>query len=255
MKKNLLFVCLMMCLMFWAGFSFGQCTPDPLTDPEGNGEMSPDTLEGVENTPMSTTLTIIAPDTASVGGGTINLHHITIKSITNKPTWLSYACNPGNCEYNAGQLQCALVTGTPPTGSAGTIVMDVLVDVYVDFGVPLGVVRVATDFNSGNQLVLIIHPENIGIKESENATFDVIQNQPNPFSGQTRIGCTTGNSELLTLSVIDLLGNLVYTEQLNTQRGENYFSFTGSQLNSGVYFYTIANSENVKVTRKMVKND
>ena len=251
MKRRLLFTGLFLSMMLISGFSFAQCTPDPLTDPEGNGEMSPDTLECTEQAPYSQVLSIIAPDTASVAPGiTLTLHHITLKSITNKPAWLSYACNPGTCEYNAGVLQCALVSGTPPAGSADTIYMDVLVDVYaIILGNPT---LVAADYNSGNQLVLIIHGP-AGVEEIDNNGFGIIQNQPNPFKSETKIGCYTKNHGVSNLQVVDLLGNVVYTEQIITNPGENYFTFNGSFLSNGVYFYSVSDENKNIVTRKMVK--
>jgi len=253
MKKSLLLACLAMALMFWTSNSNAQCTPDPgFTDPEGNGEMAPDTLEGWEGTPMNITLSIISPDSADVGTGAIPLHHITIKSITSKPAWLSYSCNPATCEYAAGALQCALVTGTPPAGSAGITNMTVLVDVYADFmGNP---VLAVSDYDSGMPLVLIIHPP-ANIEEVGNTGFGLIPAQPNPFTSQIRIGCYAADYRIANLTIIDMVGNVIYTEQINTEAGNNYFLFSGSNLTNGIYFYTIQDDRGNVVTRKMMKTE
>jgi hypothetical protein len=253
MKRSLLFACFTLLFAFWAQMSVAQCTPDVgLTDPEGDGAMAPDTLEAWEESPINTTLTIICPTSADVGGGSIPIHHITIKSITNKPAWLSYACNPGTCEYAAGVNQCALVTGTPPSGSAGTIYMKVLVDVYMDLGgTP---VLVSSNYDSGDTLVLIIHPP-IYVEELTADGFGIISPAPNPFISTTRIGCYTENAQMVTLDVFDMIGNLVSTERLGAQSGENYFQFSGAELNAGVYFYRLTNERDQQITRKLVKSN
>lgn len=253
MKKSLLLPLLTMVFGLWTSAAIAQCTPDPVvTDPEGNGEMVPDTLEGWEGTPMDLTLSIICPATADVGAGSIPLHHITIKSITNKPAWMSYACNPGTCEYAAGVLQCALVTGTPPAGSAGTTTMDVLVDVYANMGgTPI---QVATDYNGGMPLVLIIHPA-ANVEEIGNTGFGLIPAQPNPFNNLMRIGCYSSDRRTCTLNIVDMVGNIIYTEKLITEAGNNYFTFSGANLTNGIYFYTIKDDRGNVVTRKMMKSE
>lgn len=255
MRKTLLFAGLFVSLIFFAASAMAQCTPDPtVTDPEGNGEMVPDTLYGTELQPMNITLTIIGPSTVDIPPyGSLPLHHIRIKSITNKPAWLSYACDNANCDYNASQSQCALVTGTPPSGSAGTYAMDVLVDVYAI--VLSNPTLIATDYNSGNQLILIVTTGGSGIETAGNSEFRLIPNQPNPFSDCTRIGVTTPVQDLITLNVVDMLGNIVYTEKLAAKAGENNFAFTGHEISGGIYFYTVMNGQNQMVTRKMVKID
>lgn len=253
MKKFLLLFGIVMALGFWTLSATAQCTPDPgVTDPEGNGEMVPDTLEAWEGTAMNLTLSIICPDSADVGMGKIPLHHITIKSITNKPAWMSYACNPSSCAYAAGVLQCALVTGTPPAGSAGMVNMPVLVDVYADYmGTPI---QVATDYDSGMPLVLIVHPA-ASVEEYDPSGFGLIPAQPNPFTDQIRIGCYSNDRRQATLKIVDMVGNVVYTEKIITEAGNNFFEFSGVNLNNGLYFYTIKDDRGNVLTRKMMKTE
>lgn len=253
MKKFLPYVFFVLLFVFGSLTAGAQCTPDPgVTDPEGNGEMVPDTIEGWEGTPMNLTLSIICPATADIGAGTITLHHITIKSITNKPAWLSYTCNPANCEYAAGALQCAQVTGTPPAGSAGYTTMDVVVDVYMSLmGSPI---LAATDYSNGMPLVLLVHPA-AGVDEINHSGFGSIAPQPNPFNGKVRIGCYSTDRRNASLRILDMVGNVIYTEHMLTSQGQNFFSFTGENLSQGIYFYSISDDRGNTVTRKMVKSE
>jgi hypothetical protein len=255
MKKIVPVIGLFLILILSAGFTFAQCTPDPaVTDPEGNGEMVPDTLYATELEAMNITLSIIAPGTVDIPPyGSLPLHHIVIKSITNKPAWVLYSCDAPACEYNAGSLQCALVTGTPPASSAGVYPMDVLVDVYaMVLGTPT---KIATDYNSGNELILIVQPQGIGINDAGSDAFSLIPNQPNPFSGETKLGVKSPVQDIITLSITDMLGNSVYVEKITARQGENFFAFSGRDLQSGIYFYTVVNSQNQSLTKKMVKID
>lgn len=252
MKKSLRYFSMALLLMFGAVSASAQCTPTPgVTDPEGNGEMVPDTLEGWVGTPMNLTLSIICPTSADVGGGSIPIHHITIKSILNKPAWMSYACNPASGEYAAGVLQCALVTGTPPAGSEGFLTMSVIVDVYADAGA-MGAILAASDYDSGMPMVLLIHPA-LNVEELGNSGFGYIAAQPNPFNDHMRIGCYANDHRTATLNIVDVVGNLVYTESLSTVAGENYFVFSGAELSNGVYYYTISDNLGNTVTKKMMK--
>lgn len=254
MKKTLLYLLLCLSFVFYSGLSFGQCTPDPgVTDPEGNGEMVPDTLEVAENTPFSQVLTIIAPDTASVGSmGHINLHHITLKSLQNKPAWLSYICNPSSCEFVGTASRCVLTTGTPPVGSAGFYPVDVIVDVYA---IILGQsVLVQSDYNSGMPFVIWVHPEGWGIEDNVYKGFGLHEPQPNPFNNKTQIGCYTETPQWITFKVMDMLGGVVYNERTFTNAGTNYFNVDGARLSSGIYFYSVTDAQNRVITKKMIKN-
>jgi hypothetical protein len=258
MKKVLRYAFVLAAGLMFSYYAQAQCTPDAMvTDPEGNGEMVPDTIHAYENQALNLTLTIIAPDTASYSGNVINIHHLTLRSLQNKPAWMNYACNPSNCEYNGTTAGCALITGTPPAGSAGTYAITVLVDVFVDMGGLIGVVCVTcpsypNGYDSGMPLIVIVH-EAQGMESFQNTGFGIIPATPNPFSDEVKIGCNTTRPGTVSLDVFDMTGKVVYSENLNTISGDNYFEFDGSSLSRGSYFYTLTNSDNASITRKLVK--
>jgi len=255
MKKSLRYFVFASLFVFYAGFAFGQCTPNPLvTDPEGNGEMVPDTIEATEGIATNLTVTIICPDTASVGSsGHINLHHITIKNLQNKPAWLNAACGCTNWELPAGVAQCVQVTSSPvPVGSAGYYTIDVIVDVYaIIAGIP---VQVQADYNSGMPLVVWVHPEGYSVTEIDYKGFGIIEPQPNPFNSTTKLGCFTKTPQTVSLRIYNMIGGEVYSEDLNTNAGENYFNFNGNNLNDGVYFYAITDENKRVITEKFIKS-
>jgi hypothetical protein len=260
MKKSLLLLVAGLVFAFYTGKAFGQCTPDGLvTDPEGNGEMVPDTIEAIETVPLNLTLTIIAPDTASLGSlGHLTIDHIVVRSLQNKPAWLNYACNPSDCNFPAGQSKCVLVTGTPAIGDSGYISVSVLVDVYsLILGVPVCVTCATSPngYDSGMPLVVWVKSHLAAVTEFDYKGFGVISPQPNPFNTETKLGCYTEKAQNVSLRVTDLLGKEVYSEKLMTHSGGNFFQFTGSDLSNGVYFYSLIDSQNHVITKKMVKSN
>jgi photosystem II stability/assembly factor-like uncharacterized protein len=82
--------------------------------------------------------------------------------------------------------------------------------------------------------------------------FTLNQNYPNPFNPSTRISFSIPQSGFTSLKIYDLLGN----EVANILEGElsagNYeLQFNGSNLSSGIYFYSLTSGEFSK-TMKMI---
>lgn len=232
--------------------AYSQCTPDPsCMEIDNPGEICPATLpDGQVGVPYSEVVTIIPPATAVIGGQTINIIKIKLKSVGNMPPGLSYQCSPANCEFPVTDpytRYCALISGTPT--QAGVYDLAITVTPYISvFGQPTPV----TDQVDDTSLTIIIHPA-VFSATNNLSKFTVLDSKPNPFSLSTRIGFLSPNSSLTSLSVFDIVGNLVCTENITSSKGENYFDFNGSELGKGVYFYTIDNGKE-KFTKQLIKN-
>jgi len=84
--------------------------------------------------------------------------------------------------------------------------------------------------------------------------FSLSQNYPNPFNPVTKIKFTLPKESNVTLKVFDITGQEVKTliDGLSFKAGTITYDFDGSQLSSGVYFYSlIADGRNID-TKKMV---
>jgi len=87
--------------------------------------------------------------------------------------------------------------------------------------------------------------------------FKVEQNYPNPFNPTTTISYSIPNVETLhstsvRLAVYDILGRLVKVLVNETQKPGNYsVVFDGSNLSSGIYYYTVTAGE-FSITKKMI---
>jgi len=83
-------------------------------------------------------------------------------------------------------------------------------------------------------------------------SFELSQNYPNPFTGETRINLTLNQASTVSLEVNDLMGRMVYTlpaTKLNV--GSNMLKIVSNNLRPGVYTYSvIINGE--RITRKMM---
>jgi hypothetical protein len=92
----------------------------------------------------------------------------------------------------------------------------------------------------------------VGVVEPENNNISsVSQNYPNPFNGSTTISVDLAKSADLSLKVTDILGRVIMTVNKGAVDAGSYeFSIDGSNLESGVYFYTVTADKN-SVTRKM----
>ena len=70
--------------------------------------------------------------------------------------------------------------------------------------------------------------------------YSISQNYPNPFNPSTTISYALPNSEMVTIRVYNLLGQVVRTlVNQNQSAGTHTISFKADDLTSGIYFYSI----------------
>ena len=84
-----------------------------------------------------------------------------------------------------------------------------------------------------------------------NETFVLQQNFPNPTNGNTTIQFVAGNQNQIDFTITNLLGDVVYNQQINAKRGVNTLDINTNEFSSGVYLYAIANGNN-KLTKRMI---
>ena len=85
------------------------------------------------------------------------------------------------------------------------------------------------------------------------ASFTVLQNEPNPFNDQTTIGFVLPERASTTIQIVNSVGEVVSTETAVYDKGFNQKTFTKSDINlsTGIYYYTIESS-NQSATKKMI---
>jgi hypothetical protein len=98
---------------------------------------------------------------------------------------------------------------------------------------------------------VLLTATNVGIEETK-ALVNVNQNRPNPFSGSTTIDYSLNKAENVVLDIYNVAGAKVM--QINEgakTTGQHTITLDGSQLDAGVYYYTLTAGDN-QVTKKMI---
>lgn len=103
-----------------------------------------------------------------------------------------------------------------------------------------------------NMVYLTISPLPVNVSETPAQSMEVSQNFPNPFNGKTYVEVTLNAASNISMEVYTLTGQKVAMNDYGFQTtGIHTIAIDGSQLTTGIYFYTITAGEN-KVTRKMM---
>lgn len=85
-----------------------------------------------------------------------------------------------------------------------------------------------------------------------NQLASVSQNFPNPFNNETYVTVSLNEGSYLSVDVFTLTGQKVVTKDYGYMtNGSHTITISGTDLTSGIYFYTVTAGEN-KVTRKMI---
>lgn len=208
------------------------CTPDPeLVDTANPGEVVvlplPDAIQ-FEN--YDYTVTIIPPATYE---GLDVIYSIVIDSVVGLPPGMNWYKNEEEFFVTDPDTRyCVNLYGEPT--EQGEFPMILYITPYIDFfGTPVASTQQVDDTSMS---IFVDAP--VGLPKQIDV-FDAKLAYPNPFSEETRIEVESVNSGNAKLQVYNVLGNLVYKEDLHARQGVNRFRFTGRDLCAGTYIYTI----------------
>jgi len=99
-----------------------------------------------------------------------------------------------------------------------------------------------------------IVPIYVGVDEfSGQSNISVSQNLPNPATGNTIIEISSKTVAPVTVEVLSIIGQTVYTIDAGIINGNMSVKIDVSNLEAGVYFYTV-HAGNKTVTKKMIVN-
>ena len=183
----------------------------------------------------------------------VYINTIGINEIQGLPMGFSYECasqaadgtiTADSCVFPGGGYGCLRLYSDDVPNVVGTYPLNVALDIvaeYEVFGIMIPVE--VTDESLLNYLVLVVEEgNNSGVGEVvDSRVFKALGTYPNPFSESTTIHFGNNNSNDVKFSVYDILGNLVYVDNIKTQLGHNEYSFDKGGLTSGLYTYTISN--------------
>lgn len=91
----------------------------------------------------------------------------------------------------------------------------------------------------------------VGINNTKNDLFEVTGNYPNPFSGNTSFDLSLTKSSDVTVTVSNLLGQVISSEVSSLTAGKHTLNINAEGLSSGIYMFTV-NAGGFEVTNKMI---
>ncbi len=266
MNKKYLFT-----LVLISTFNFflnAQCTPVPLSE----GFIVPDTstetiyngdtvtlLKSVEpNVAYETIIQVRVPKDTVVDylGNTVlaDFANVSLDSISNMPSGLSYACNPFTCAFNGQSNGCVKISGTVATSDTGVyrLILNITANMLINGFIPVAqavkdstfllAVGVVPDTSGGSGVNAMIF-KNI-------TQLDVF---PNPLQDEGIVSFYVKERSDIEFRIIDMLGNLVHKRSINSAQGLKTLSVNTKEFSNGVYFISLTNVIDA-VTKKVMIN-
>ncbi|HXC05983.1 MAG TPA: T9SS type A sorting domain-containing protein [Bacteroidia bacterium] len=236
--------------------SFGQCTVNTTITTPG---YYPDSATGlpaaIVTIPYNTVMQVrVVADTTVPPYGTIAINYVQMDSIIGLPTGFTTSTNPTTGKFPGGGNGCILLAGNPVAGQelGGPAHNGIYpLTVYYHSNVQVPVVGATNVAGNNKRYHITVLPASAGILEETKDNFNVFQNTPNPAVSRTDINYWLPNAEQVEFRVYDVLGNLVTSRMLRSDKGNNTFTYDTANLNAGIYLYSIRSGDK-SVSRRMI---
>jgi len=232
------------------------CTADPQYTAPG---VYPDSATGLAiayvGVPYAETITTITPaDTCIViilpPCQVIPIDSVVIDVFTGLPTGFNVVSENQtslNFVFAGGSSSCMLITGTATAGQVGFYPLTVS---GLSWATVLGV-PTSQPFLVDYYILEIVMPT--GVESFSGEEFEIKQNIPNPFSNNSRIEYYLPEASNVSLSVYNVLGKMVKSENVQATKGVNNFSLNAADFSNGVYFYNLTYA-NQTITKRFIVN-
>ncbi len=197
-------------------------------------------------------------DSTSINGFGVDLLRAEIATtggIEGLPEGVNYFCNPPDCIFPDTTLGCIILTGTPTANNtAGVSPLIITATVVVDGLGSITETIPGRIFTGEYNLVL----NEAGGCESVSTNDYLAQNIslgniPNPVVAQTMIEVSSDISGDFQFNVFDVAGKRLHAEQIQLTTGYNSFNYDASELESGMYIYSVSNGTGA-ISEKMIVN-
>lgn len=227
------------------GFSQAVCNPNPFVLLLGLPGVYPNNTtggmtSGTINQPYTETFTIVVPADTTIdlsqfgiplGTVTLAIDALEVTSVDNLPSGLSYQCDNAGCSWVGSDNGCFKVSGTPTQSGTFTVDVQTAITITVPNLGPFTTPSVPIPSD-----LTIDGPNSVSPASSE---ISISPNQPDPFATTTVIPFTTTRAARCTFSVTDMSGRTLQATEIQTNAGENHFTFDGSSLPAGLYHYRL----------------
>lgn len=236
----------------WAGATFG-VSPDPTVGENFDAAVQYQPYADEVYVLCPSSVGDVVPEYANVplAIDSISLDSITINNgiadVQISTIGLNMTCNNNGesmnpCMFFPGNAYCGDISGTPT--AAGTFDVKIFVTVHFNFFGPQSLPY------SFEGYVLEIASAN-SVQESSTSNLVLGQNNPNPASAFTNVSFQLSQAQDVTITVCNLVGEVVYQRDIKAKRGDNQFRMETAGFETGVYLYSIQTLDK-KLTRKMI---
>jgi hypothetical protein len=254
MKKILL---TLLAASFCGFAAYSQCIPDTSithNDPGVYPDSATNLPHAVVGLPYNTTIQLkVLTDTTALGFP-VTIDSIKTTSVTGFPNGYTYSCTPSTCVFLGGSDACILLQGPAPTPPEVGMIYQIHVAVLV-YGHITGTGTSLPSQSSNIDYYYIQVDDNVGINSVTSTKFEVLQNNPNPFSGISSVDFNAPVSSMMTVKVSNILGKMVSSKMIWAKSGINRIMFNAKDFEPGIYFYTIGNEKNSVTKRMIVGNE
>ncbi len=279
--KKLIFTLSLFCIIavksnaqYCGGSGSSVCTPTILAKP-GLSPISDSLAPIVDNVATSTVIEFQNYDTLTFSGQTLTMDSLQVDTISNLPSGLCWATNSNTNTFGNQQNGCIKVTGTT-TATPGQYKLHIIVRAWTNIGFPITTnadaaglkyfVRVnATDSSCWHVIdttqadangIIAYNGSNGCIINSINNVDQNIQSlsvYPNPFTSQAMISFNSAKAGMMTEKITSIIGNEVYSQQVDVKMGTNSHVITRNTLSAGVYFYSITDGVSTFTKRLIIE--
>jgi len=228
-----------------------QCTPNPLYYDSSSGAW-PDTITNFDPATLGVAYNQVLDFKIAADAGEydplytgVTLDSVVLTTVTGLPPGLSHTCNNSSCSWLGGTQGCASLSGTPTT--LGTYNVVINLDGWVVVPI-IGVFSAPQQFTG---YVIDVGAAGIETIKLNTETFILQQNIPNPANNTTKIQFISGKSNEVTFNMINLLGDIVLSKNINVNKGVNDININLLDYPEGVYLYSVTNGTE-RLTKRMI---
>ncbi len=199
--------------------------------------------------------TIVIGDTLTVGGFSFPLDSIIVSAVEGLPQGISFSCKPSNCHYLKNTIGCAAIYGTA-TGAnpIGDYELKIKGSAFINgSSLPLPLEFPNASLAPGKYIVRLLASDTEPCNLTAVNTLEKqvsIRTMPNPTNGYALIDIASETAGNFNFRVVDLLGNVVESRQVQIFNGKNQLEFDGSHLPNGMYLLMLQNEKGY-VTQKL----
>lgn len=237
----------------------------------------PDTLinlpQAYVNTGYNANLTVVVPPDTTFdtpfGAATFAFDSVDFENWNqpldvNLPPGILIDCgtNPNNpnepCMFYVNNDDCMNIVGMVSSiNDTGDYVLSVKARAYLTCVSPAFICGFAPKMDTAivfEGYHIMVNPP-LSVNDKNKLEFSLSQNIPNPVNDKTNISFHANAKEIYSLRIYNVLGELVDSKLVAARVGENQILYNASNLQSGIYTYSLSNGKEAASKRMIVNRE